>query len=225
MEVGHSSVLCFPYFCSMDTKQSIKQAYKELAVADKILPLSLKLVGEKAGLSLAEVRDLYPGSLDIQREIWVDYLQGTLETIEESPEFAEYLVREKLLAFYFTFFELLGDDRDFLQLFKQKLGIWNYNPEFMAAFKVAYLEFVSMLIAEGSSNEEITERMVMGGQYTGWHWPQLLYLVNQWLNDSTEGFAHTDQAIEKSVNLGFDIMGRNLFDSAFDFLKFVVIRK
>lgn len=217
--------LGFPYFCNMDTKQSIKQAYKELAVADKMLPLSLKLVGEKADLSLAEVRDLYPGSLDIQREIWLEYLRETLETVEKSPEFVEYLVREKLLAFYFTFFELLSDDREFLQLFKEKLGIWNYNPEFMEFFKTAFLEFVGMLIAEGSSNEEIAERMVLGNQYTGWHWPQLLYLVNQWLNDETESFAQTDQAIEKSVNLGFDIMGRNLFDSAFDFLKFVMVRK
>lgn len=209
----------------MDTKQSIKQAYKELALADKMLPLSLKLVGEKAGLSLAEVRDLYPGSLDIQREIWVDYLKETLETVEKSPEFAEYLVREKMLAFYFTFFELVGEDREFLKLFKEKLGIWNYNPEFLETFKPAFLEFVEMLIAEGSGNEEIAERMVLGNQYAGWHWPQLLYLVNQWLNDETDAFAHTDQAIEKSVNLGFDIMGRNLFDSALDFLKFVVVRK
>ena len=67
--------------------------------------------------------------------------------------------------------------------------------------------------------------MVLGNEYPGWHWPQVLYLINGWLNDNSTAFTKTDQAIEKSVNLGFDIMGRNLFDSAFDFLKFVVTQR
>ncbi|MEM0997218.1 MAG: TetR family transcriptional regulator C-terminal domain-containing protein [Bacteroidota bacterium] len=209
----------------MDNKQKIKQAYKEIAVVGRSLPLSLKVVGEQAGLTLAEVRAEFPGSLDIQQGIWADYLRTTLETLEDSPEFAEYLVREKMLGFYFTFFELIAEDREFILLFKDKLGVWNYIPEFLQPFKDAFIEFVSMLLAEGASTEEVAERMVLGNQYPGWHWPQFMFLLNGWVNDPSADYSRTDQAIEKSVNLGFDIMGRNLFDSAFDFFKFVVTRR
>ena len=209
----------------METMQSIRKAYKALALEKKVLPLSLKETAESAGVEFEEAKQHYEGVRSVQEDIWLTYLRDTLEAMEASPEFAEYLVREKLLAFYFTLFEMMGEDREFLQLFQSKLGIWNYDPDFLMPFKAAFIEFVEMLVEEGASNEEVTERMVLGGQYAGWHWPQMLYLLNHWIDDTTEAFVKTDQAIEKSVNLGFDIMGRNVLDSAFDFMKFVVTRR
>ena len=39
--------------------------------------------------------------------------------------------------------------------------------------------------------------------------------------DKSEEFEQTDTAIEKSVNLAFDFMAHGVFDSAFDFGKFL----
>lgn len=200
----------------------LRQAYKDLSVAEGRFPLSFKAVAEKAGLSADDFHQHYTGLAALAEDIWVEYLRDTLATVEASPEFGGYAVREKLLAIYFTLFEVLGSERDFVVLYGPKLGVWNYSPVFLLGFKDVWLKLISELIAEGTASGEIAERMVMSVEYSGWHWPQFMYLLNQWIDDKSEGFQHTDKAIEKSVNLGFDIMGRNVLDSAFEFFKFVV---
>jgi hypothetical protein len=159
----------------------------------------------------------------LQSGVWVDYLKQCLERLEASEEFAQYSVREKMLAFYYTFFEILDGESEFVQHFGPKLGIWNYNPSFLMPFKDRFLAFVKALVEQGTESGEIAERMVLGGEYAGWHWPQMLFLLNKWVDDPTEAKVKSDQAIEKAVNLGFDIMERNVFDSAFDFAKFMIM--
>lgn len=200
----------------------LRQAYKDISVAEGRFPLSYKAVAEKAGLTAEDFHAHYNGLGALAEDIWVEYLRDTLAAVEASPEFAGYAVREKLLAIYFTLFEVLGSERAFVVLYAPKLGVWNYSPDFMKRFKEVWLKLVTELIAEGTSSGEIAERMIMAGEYSGWHWPQLMYLLNQWVTDESEGFQRTDKAVEKSVNLGFDIMGRNVLDSAFDFVKFVI---
>ncbi|MEM7038338.1 MAG: TetR family transcriptional regulator C-terminal domain-containing protein, partial [Bacteroidota bacterium] len=210
-----------PYFCAMLISEQIKQSYKELAVRFGSLPFSLKEIAIESKLDPDTVHEYFSNTLAIDMALWKEYFKGTLGAIQNSPEYLEYSSREKLLAFYFTFFEVLRPDRDFLMLYNNQLGIWNYNPEFMLPLKRSFLKFVKAVIHEGIENHEVEERYVLGGEYADWHWPQFLYLLNHWLKDKTADFTSTDKAVEKSVNLGFDIMGRNVIDSAFDFVKFV----
>lgn len=204
--------------------ESIKQAYKEISVAEGRLPLSINIVSDKAGIDREVFRTHYIGLGAVSRDIWADYFKETLTALEQSPEFANYSVREKLLAFYFTFFELLGQDRDFIKLYAPKLGIWNYSPEFLLTGKQIVLRFIQQLVEEGNRSGEIEERIIIATDYTSWHWPQFLYILNLWINDESDAYQHTDKAIEKSVNLGFDLMGRNVLDSAFEFLKFLATK-
>ncbi len=206
----------------MELNQLLIAAYQRLALEKGVLPVSKKEIAHAAEVSIEDFLSVFATLEALQEAVWVHYLRGTLEALENSEEYSQYNVREKMLAFYFTFFEKLEADREFVQLFESKLGIWNYSPTFLNAFKVAFLAFVEELIKEGIEHQEIAERMVLGGEYGGWHWPQMLFLLNKWVEDRSEGHAVSDQAIEKSVNLGFDIMGRNVFDSAFDFAKFMV---
>lgn len=209
------------YLCHMEEKAKILQAYKDLSVEEHRFPVSINVVCERAGVERPLYHKHFGGLAELQEAIWQGYFMTTINTIEGSDVYAEYMVREKLLAFYFTFFEVLGDDRDFVKLFSDQMGVWNYNPRCLSSMKPLFLAFLTELVEEGKEVEEVAERYVMGGDYPGWHWPQLLYLVNFWLRDRSEGYSRTDQAIEKSVNFGFDVMGRNVLDSAFDLARFV----
>jgi AcrR family transcriptional regulator len=206
----------------MEHTSALMEAYKRLAIEKGILPVSRKEIATAAGLDIAHFDAAFSSLEALQEAVWLHYLRTTLETLETSNEYVQYNVREKFLAYYYTLFEILGKERDFVKLFAPKLGIWNYNPTFLKGFKHAFLIYVNEIINEGIESGEIAERMVLGDEYAGWHWPQLLFLLNQWINDNSEGHATSDQAVEKSVNLGFDIMGRNVLDSAFDFAKFMV---
>lgn len=206
----------------MEHTSALIEAYKRLSLEKGTLPVSRMEIATAAELDIVAFEATFSSLEALQEAVWVEYLRTTLETLENSDEYAQYSVREKMLAYYYTFFEILGKDHEFVRMFAPKLGIWNYNPTFLKGFKHAFLIFVNELLNEGIESGEIAERMMLGDEYAGWHWPQMLFLLNKWITDESSSHTISDQAVEKAVNLGFDIMGRNLFDSAFDFAKFMV---
>ncbi|MFM2375558.1 MAG: hypothetical protein RLZZ165_655 [Bacteroidota bacterium] len=206
----------------MEHSSVLIAAYKKLALEQGKLPVSKTEVVNAANSSLSDLDAMFSSLDALQEAVWVGYLRRTLEALEGSSEYVHYSVREKLLAYYFTLFEHLQEEREFVKLFAPKLGIWNYNPPFLKGFKQAFLLFVNELLKEGSETGEIAERLMLGDDYTSWHWPQMLFLLNKWIGDESEGHAVSDQAVEKAVNLGFDVMGRNVLDSAFEFAKFMM---
>lgn len=209
----------------MEHRPALIEAYKRLANEKGTLPVSRKEIASAADLDFAQFESTFSSLEALQEAVWLDYFRGTLETLEGSEEFAQYSVREKLLAFYYTLFEHLAAEEDFVKMFAPKLGIWNYSPTFLGAFRHAFQSLMNELVNEGIESGEIAERMVLGDEYADWHWPQFLFLLNKWIEDKSEKHAVSDQAVEKAVNLGFDIMGRNVFDSAFDFAKFMIMGK
>ena len=59
----------------------------------------------------------YFGSFDgLEKEFWVDRFTKTLETLHNDDTYTSFSMREKLLAFYFTHFEMLRSDRSFILL-------------------------------------------------------------------------------------------------------------
>jgi hypothetical protein len=46
-----------------------------------------------------------------------------------------------------------------------------------------------------------------------------------WIKDNSKGFEATDAAIEKSVNLGFDLVGPGPLDSIIDFGRFLISQR
>ena len=56
-------------------------------------------------------------------------------------------------------------------------------------------------------------------------WVQALFVLGYWINDSSDRFEMTDAAIEKAVQLSFQLIGSNTVDSLLDFGKFMFTGK
>jgi hypothetical protein len=69
--------------------------------------------------------------------------------------------------------------------------------------------------------EEIAGRSKLSDNYDSLFWYQFMFLLDFWRKDGSTDFERTDEAIEKSVNLSFDLIEKNALDSAFDFGKFI----
>ena len=52
-------------------------------------------------------------------------------------------------------------------------------------------------------------------------WAQLLFLLKFWLGDTSLGFERTDEAIEKSVTVAFDVFDNTQLEKLLDFGKFL----
>ena len=78
---------------------------------------------------------------------------------------------------------------------------------------------------EGKETQEIANRPVISDRYDEALWIQVLFVLKYWLDDNSPRFEKTDAAIEKSVNLAFDLMGKSALDSFLDFAKFLYQNK
>jgi hypothetical protein len=133
----------------------------------------------------------------------------------------EYSSREKLLALYFTLIEVLKANRSYAMMDLQKMRKGDLKPAFLEAFKKHFYKFVDEILLQGKETEEIIDRPVIGDRYAEGLWIQTLFILQFWSNDDSKDFEKTDAAIEKAVNVAYDLMGKSPLDSMFDFAKFI----
>ena len=135
--------------------------------------------------------------------------------------FDEYSVREKLLAFFYTWIEVLKTQRSFILETTPKVQKPDLKPANLSYVRDAFKEFITELMLEAKETEEVKTRPYISDKYEDAIWVQFLFVLNFWIKDDSRGFEKTDAAIEKSVNLAFDLMGRGPLDTMLDFGKFL----
>jgi hypothetical protein len=81
------------------------------------------------------------------------------------------------------------------------------------------------VIGEAIENQEIVSRPLVSEQYVQFYNLSVGYILKVWLNDSSKDYQVTDAAIEKSVNLVFDLLQKGPLDSMIDFAKFAYQNK
>ena len=160
----------------------------------------------------------------LEDAIWNDWLHETISGVKNDPSYIEFSVREKLLSFYFTWFEMLLGNRSYVYASLVKCT----SPESfvknasLQTLKSGFMDFASELVREGEESGEIPHRQsLISKSYSEGLWLQFIFLMNFWKNDNSKDFADTDAAIEKSVNLSLDLIGRGPLDAMVDFAKFM----
>jgi hypothetical protein len=161
----------------------------------------------------------------VSLQIPLSDLKGALERLHNDPNYQEFTEREKLLGLFFTLFEEMKNNRSYY-LFNyskiQKIGEQanDWNP-----FLNELESQVEGILSDAKKNEEIKDRPFIGEHYSKGFKLVFTYLFRVWLNDDSQGFTTTDAAIEKSINLSFDMLQSNQFDSLLDFGKFALKTK
>ena len=186
--------------------------------------------GHKPGSMLTFCRDsnltegqVYPifSSLDrIEQACWEQLFEEVVQKLHEDETFRQYSVREKTLAFFFTFFQDALPHRSFVlatagSLREPKLLQWKH-------FRHGFREFFRSLAEEAVERDELPSRFNMQRFYAEGAWVQFLFLINFWIKDDSEAFASTDEAIERSVNLIFDLGANRTLDQGLDFARFLL---
>ncbi|MBO0936184.1 TetR/AcrR family transcriptional regulator [Fibrella sp. HMF5335] len=224
----------------METLEKIRKAYTEYVLENGKQPTSVFQFAKKLKLAEAEFYDYYASFDAIEADVWLAFFQASKQTVEADDTYQTYSVREKLLAFYYTWIELLKAQRSFVVYSYGRLrgmnaggdmavaspiakaGLRNrtVNSQVLMPFKEAFNDFARDLLAEGRESREVEPRPFLTDRYPGALWTQALFILDFWIKDVSKGFEKTDTAIEKSVNTTFDLIGRSPLDTLFDFAKF-----
>lgn len=207
-----------------EAREKFFSAFKEYYLENgKRPPYAYQFI-RSAGLDEGVFYEQFSSIKVLEQELWLDYLGRTMMVLYQDEVYQNYSVREKLLSFYFTLLEVLKSDRSFVSVALEDINPLRLTPDFLKSFKEEYSAYISGLLMEGGDTEEVAQRPFFSERYAGLHWYQLVFLLTYWSSDESKGFQNSDEAVEKAVNLGFDLMGRNVFDSAVDFGRFLLKR-
>lgn len=199
----------------------IKRGYVEYLLENGKKPASVYKFCKSLGIKEDVFYKDYGSLQSLEKVIWKDYITDTINRMKSDENYATFSAREKMLAFYFTLLEVMRSDRDFVIYKIRKWKLPAFYPSFLNKFRKEFDGWVREVLEEGKRNEEIATRPYLDKRYGGLFWFHLHFIIHFWKHDSSADFEKTDVAIEKSVNLAFDLIGKGVLDNAFDFGKFL----
>ena len=164
----------------------------------------------------------FAGSFDaLEKLIWKGFIDKAISRLNEDESFSAFTVREKILAFYYTLLEELKQNRSYVLFQLDAFRRPELVPEYLKGFKASFESFFETTLNEGKGNGEIANRPILDKRYPQLFWMHMGFLLLYWKQDDSAGFERTDAAVEKSVNLAFDLIGKGAVDSAIDLAKFL----
>ncbi len=201
--------------------EKILDAFLTYKLTHGSAPPSIFLFCKELKIKEVDFYDVFNSFEDLEAEIWNQMLVKTIKMMESDPVYMEYSVREKLLAFYYSFLEELKQNRSYILAEADKNEFNLKMPSFLKRSKETFSGYINNLLLEGKDTSEVAERPIIEKQYANLFWMQLLFLIHFWVKDTSRKFEKTDAAIEKTVNLSFDLIGKGAIDSMLDFAKFM----
>ncbi len=206
----------------MATAQQIQDGYIDYVLTNNEQPKSVYIFAKNLGITEQEFYAFYSSFIAIEKAIWADLTTKTIAESEGQEVWASYSAREKALAFFYAYIELLKSKRSFIVF---SLNSYKYagklqTPEVLRDVKNIFENFADATIREGLDKGELADRKFFSKRYKDALWVQFGVILNFWINDSSTGFEKTDEAIERGINVTFDLFERSTLDNLIDYGKF-----
>lgn len=211
---------------SAPDKKMLFTAYMTAVLETEKYPRSVYGFCKDNKISEAEFYKHFGSLESLRKKIWESFLEQTLELIQKDKQYQGYGNREKMLSFFYTFFELLTLNRSYvLFALESNGGTPLKQMEQLSGLRKGVRAYAQELIR--AANEDKTTRLTRQSPelFSEGAWVQLLFLIRFWMRDDSSGFEKTDLAIEKSVNTIFDIFDNTPLESVLDFGKFLFKEK
>ena len=203
------------------TSDLIREAYMDILLRTGEAPPTVYKFVKDLGISEEEFYKSFTTFDAIEEKVWIEFLDRTLDILEKDENYEVFTAREKLLTFFFTHLEVLMAHRSYALLRIRELRRFSGTPSIFRAYKKRFSKFAGALVDEALITREIAPRPFISDRYHSAIWLQLMFVLNFWAEDRSPGFERSDAAVEKAVNLAFNILGDTTPDSIIDFAKFL----
>tara|TARA_B110000444_G_C18781903_1_gene567874 strand:- start:841 stop:1443 length:603 start_codon:yes stop_codon:yes gene_type:complete len=161
-------------------------------------------------------------SLDtIKYHVWQVFFDNTMGLLHKNKQYDSMDRKDRLLTFYFTFFEVLLLNRSYVLFALEGNESRMTKIGQLKKLRISFKSFASELIEEGNDNKTLSLAKHPVGLFSEASWAQLLFFLKFWLDDTSPNFEKTDAAIEKSINVAFDVFDNTQLDAIFDLGKFL----
>ena len=157
----------------------------------------------------------------LRKAIWEKFFENSMEVMEKSKEYASFSNREKLLTFFYTFFEVLTANRSYVLYTLNEHSQPLKNLDQLKSLRKNIKNYAKTLIQERNKEKSLKLFQQSEMIFSEGVWVQFLFLLKFWMDDNSAAFESTDVAIEKSVNTIFDVFDNTPLERVVDFGKFL----
>jgi len=207
------------------TKDDIISFYMEYVLEHNNNPSSVYSFAKVNNFEEALFYEYFSSFDSVEKEVFKNFFKNTITPLNQSKEYLNYNNRNKLLSFYFTFFENMTANRSYvvhvLNGKKNQLKALNSLKE----LKKDFCQFIESLEIETIDLKEDRLEKFQQRSIKESAWFQLLTTIKFWLEDTSSSFEKTDIFIEKSINASFDLIDNTPVKSILDFGKFLFKEK
>lgn len=163
----------------------------------------------------------FPSIEAVEAAHWRNVMDHNILQAERTPEWSSYNAQQRLLAFYYTYFDDALCHRTLLLARARELTPLR-QPVFFAGASERFLQFARAILKQAVADKQIADRGRLNDLY-----PQALLLqfrsvLDFYLRDTSQGFEKTDALIEKSTRLIFDLMQTSALESAIDLARWAL---
>lgn len=203
------------------SKDRIIELYIEHLLEHGQEPPSVYAFAKENKFTEAEFYNFFGSFPGVEAAFYEHIFHHSYTLIQQSDDWEEADAREKLLTFYYTFFENLTANRSFVLVSIGKAPSMKSLKKLRSlrkAFKAMIhdLDIDTLDLKHGQLNS-IQQKALEESA-----WIQLITTLKFWLEDSSPGFEKTDVFIEKAVNTSFELMNVRPIRRLLDFGKFIL---
>lgn len=201
-------------------EKKIIEAYVAHVLANGSTPENVFLFTEELGIRESDFYKHFGSFKAVEERIIKSFFENTNAVLKKSADYSEFDAHNKLLSFYYTFFEVLKANRSFITTLlsgqKQVLSSFGVVKNMRVDF-FKYLDSLD-LSSPGIKIEKLEELRAKG--IKEFFWGQFLVILKFWLDDSSANFEKSDIFIEKTVKATFELMNTAPIQSVVDWAKF-----
>lgn len=207
------------------SEKDIISLYMDYVLEHNEQPKSVYIFSKTNNFDEAKFYEFFASFEAIQKHIFKAFFDNTIIALKKSEDYQSFDARNKLLSFYFTFFENLTANRSYvvyaLDHYKNSMKSLTLLSELKKSF-THYIDDLDIetLDIKQEQIEKIQKRALQESA-----WLQLVLTIKFWLEDTSASFEKTDVFIEKSVNTSFDVLNIAPLKSVIDFGKFLFKEK
>lgn len=207
------------------TKDKIVSMYMDYTLEHNEKPTSVYQFSKKNDFTEAEFYNFFGTIESIEKEIFEMFFTKTIELLCKNAEYENYDMKNKMLSFYFTFFELLTANRSYVVMTLKQHQNQLKNLMILSNLRKHFKNYVSQIITEDYRTKQERFQEFQEKTTTESFWVQLLLAMKFWIDDSSAKFEKTDIYIEKSLKVSFELMNIAPLDSLIDLGKFIFKEK
>lgn len=217
----NSTSLKKPASKSNINKDKIISLYMESVLMNEKTPKSVFKFCKDHNFEEATFYEYFGSFEGLQMEIWNSFYEQTISLANNDASYHSFSSREKMLTFFYTFFELLTLNRSYVLYTLKEHRNMMKNLSQLKGLRKDIKNFSANLIRETNEEKKLKVLKQSVTVFSEGAWLQTLFLMKYWMDDNSAAFENTDLAIEKSVRAIFDVFDTQPLESVLDFGKFL----